>query len=182
MKIIVGLGNPGLEYQNNRHNVGYQVVDSLARKRKIKFIVVKKCLAELAKNDQLILVKAHTFMNESGKAVQAVLSYFKNQIKKQVNTYPDLIIIHDDLDLTLGNYKIQFAKGPKIHQGLQSIYQYLKTQQFWHIRIGVDSREGLRKQTGADYVLANFNQQEQKVIKNVILEVIKEIEQITTAA
>ena len=153
MKLIVGLGNPGEKYKNNRHNVGFWVVDELAR----------------LNLPNAVLFKPQKFMNRSGQ-----------EVKKLIKKYPldknELYVIHDDLDIELGKYKISLAKGPKVHNGLQSIYQQLGTKNFWHVRVGIDNREATGYTgSGEDYVLQNFRPEERKKIKITIINIIKTI-------
>lgn len=145
MKLIIGLGNPGKKYKFNRHNVGFMVIDALKKSSKFK------------------AVKSNQFMNDSGSFVLA--QYTKHHIP-----YTNLYIIHDDLDIKLGEYKIQFGKGPKDHNGLKDIYEKLGTKDFWHVRVGIDARtQGQRLNTkGQDYVLQDFTNDEKKVIDDVI--------------
>ena len=111
MKCIFGLGNPGKEYVLTRHNVGFMVLDELARK------VVDRSECEL--------VKPQTFMNESGVSIAHTLR------KHQVTDYHQVYVVHDDLDIVLGEYKIQFGRGPHDHNGLLSIYQHLNSKQWY---------------------------------------------------
>jgi PTH1 family peptidyl-tRNA hydrolase len=153
MKLIIGLGNPGSEYCNNRHNVGHIVADALlAKPRK-----------------DLVIKKTDCFMNESGICVKRLLTHY--------SLLPNaLYIIHDDLDIKLGEYKIQFGKGPKVHHGLESIDQALGTSEYWRVRVGVDNRPPAHKATeGADYVLADFTKEEQEVLQNVIFDICKKL-------
>src|SRR3990172_6433738 len=118
MKLIIGLGNPEEKYKKNRHNVGYMVIDELTKKRLPKDVVVKK---------------TNIFMNESGE--------FMNKLVEQYHLKPsDLWVIHDDLDIALGSYKIQKGKGPKLHNGVNSIERELGTDEFWRVRVGVENR------------------------------------------
>ena len=149
MKLIVGLGNPGGKYKNNRHNVGYMVVDELRKKP----------------NGGFIAVKSGAMMNESGKAVSRL-------VNKQTLEKINLHIVHDDLDIPLGKYKIQKGVGPKDHKGLNSIYKSLSTKDFWHVRVGVDNRDPVERQEGEKYVLQDFESEEEKIIKHVISEVV----------
>ena len=168
MKVIVGLGNPEEKHQNNRHNVGFIVVDRLASKKSYdRWSEVKKfkCL-QLNLRKNYLLVKPTTYMNSSGECVKKLVDHYK------VNM-PDLWVIHDDLDIVLGEYKIQKGKGPKDHKGLISIYEKLGKKDFWHVRIGVENNktrimEGGTRIFGDDYVLQNFNEDEQEIIDNVI--------------
>ncbi|MCX6706004.1 MAG: aminoacyl-tRNA hydrolase [Candidatus Woesebacteria bacterium] len=151
MKLIIGLGNPGEKYINNRHNVGYIVVDAIKNKNlKIKDATV---------------VKTNTFMNDSGSFVKRVLdsSYLVPS---------DLYIVHDDLDLPLGSWKMQFAKGPKDNGGINSIEQVLGTENFWRIRVGVDNRKRephfTKVTRGETYVLEDFSQEERAILDKAV--------------
>jgi len=149
MKLIVGLGNPGKKYQNNRHNIGFVVLDALSNK---------------ISNVQFL--KPQTFMNRSGIEVKKWVK--KYQIKPE-----DLFVIHDDLDIPIGKFKINFGKGPKVHNGLQSIYSELATKDFWHVRVGIDADRGGK--TPEEFVLSNFRPEEREIIKISIIKIIKVI-------
>lgn len=142
MYYLIGLGNPGKKYQNNRHNVGHQLIDYLKKK-----------------NIDIKLLKTDCFMNLSGSFVKKIIE--KNKIKTE-----KLIIAHDDLDLPLGSFKIQKGIGPKLHNGLISIEKTLKTKNFWRIRIGIDNRPPKNRINGETYVLQDFLSDEKKTIKN----------------
>ncbi len=146
MKILIGLGNPKSKYQNNRHNIGQIFIDYLKTQNL---------------NNGLILLKSSTFMNESGKFVQKILK------KHQVNP-ENLYIIHDDLDIPLGKFKINFAQGPKLHNGIKSIEETIKTQNFWRIRIGVDARDKNNWIDGEVYVLQDFLKTEKDILINQV--------------
>ncbi len=154
MKLIIGLGNPGQVYKNNRHNIGHLVVEELL-KRKIP--------------SDFIVKKADVFMNDSGDFVKKLVDQYKTNL-------PDLWIIHDDLDIRLGDYKIQFAKGPKDHHGILSIEEKLGTKDFWRVRIGIDNRgEPFDSAQGKEYVLQDFSGQELELVKKTIKEITKEL-------
>jgi PTH1 family peptidyl-tRNA hydrolase len=146
MKIVVGLGNPGEGYINTRHNVGFLVVGALKNLNQIK------------------IFKSDKFMNESGSFVKKVVDQYKLDLS-------NLYIVHDDLDIKLGEYKIQFGKGPKDHNGLASIDEVLGTDQYWHVRIGIDNRPLDNKPMGIEYVLQNFSDEEKVILNKVIKEV-----------
>lgn len=149
MKLVIGLGNPGSKHQNNRHNVGHMVVDALATFK------------------GLTLLKSDKFMNDSGFFVAEKLKAYSLQPTA-------LYIIHDDLDIKLGEYKIQLGKGPKEHKGLVSIYEALGTREFWHVRVGIDptSRGALR---GDDIVLSDFTKDEKIILDKVIKQICKKL-------
>jgi PTH1 family peptidyl-tRNA hydrolase len=177
MKLIVGLGNPGEKYQYNRHNVGFMVVDKLVQSLKSKvesrdltFKVNKKFNADVVMTKEYILVKPQTFMNDSGIAVAAICNFYK--IKNE-----DLYIIHDDLDIKIGNYKIQHGKGPKVHNGLKSVEEKLGTEKFWNVRVGVENREvrGNSGIPGVVYSLQNFSPDERTIIEGVISDTTREL-------
>ena len=146
MNIIVGLGNPGDKYKLTRHNVGWLVIDKLAEKQAGTWETNKKFNAEICKLDNTLLIKPLTFMNLSGKTVQAVLSYYKLLpktlgvvTKKESDLTSLLTVIHDDLDLPLGTYKKSIDSRSAGHNGVQSIIDYLKTKNFIRYRIGMIS-------------------------------------------
>lgn len=153
MKLVIGLGNPGEKYRNNRHNVGYMVVDALERASLI---------------DGLKAEKTQSFMNDSGDAVKKFKDFYKAETK-------NLYVVHDDLDIPLGQYKIQFGKGPKVHNGINDIELVLGTPEFWRIRVGVDNRDPNNREAGDKYVLQDFTEEETQTLKNVIADIIKDI-------
>jgi len=165
MKLIIGLGNPEEKYSRNRHNVGFHFDDyvykTLGNFSEWKYdpYLQSQIAKSTGGNDQYILVKPQTFMNLSGIAVQAVVKRFG------INSSTDLYIAHDDLDIPLGKFKIQ-KEGPKLHNGISSIEETLKTKDFWRIRIGIENRQGI-KIPGEAYVLDNFTEAELKIIEEV---------------
>ena len=130
MKCIVGLGNPGKNYETTRHNVGCMVVDALRESLPIepRFTLHAKFNALFIQQGELVLLKPQTYMNLSGRAVASVVNYFK------LDPTTDLLVIHDDLDIVFGDCKLQFATGPKMHNGVASVEQYLGTKDFWRLR------------------------------------------------
>ncbi|MEO8581533.1 MAG: aminoacyl-tRNA hydrolase [Patescibacteria group bacterium] len=181
MSIFVGLGNPGEKYQHSRHNVGWMFLEYVAQKQNFEpFILQKKVFSELVKQDELLLVKPQTFMNDSGKAVQAVVKWYGEKVERLAqssSSIHNLFIIYDDLDIELGKFKIQFGSGPKIHNGLNSIRDHLGTDQFWNVRIGVDSRKGDRSLSGSEYVLQNFSPDEHQVLQTEFADIYAQIQQ-----
>ena len=153
MKLIVGLGNPGGEYQDNRHNVGYWAVESLLQRSLPKDVVVKK---------------SQVFMNDSGVFVKKLVEQYRAKPS-------DLWVIHDDLDIPLGSYKIQKGKGPKLHNGVNSIEEELGTDEFWRVRVGVDNRDQESRISGEEYVLQDFSQEERGALDMAIAEICKKL-------
>ncbi|MFA6296380.1 MAG: aminoacyl-tRNA hydrolase [Patescibacteria group bacterium] len=172
MQLIIGLGNPGEKYNNTRHNVGFQTLDSLAKKLDLNFSLEKKFNAEVAqtnlKDEKTIFAKPQTFMNNSGTAVQALVSFYKIDPKK------DLTIIYDDIDLPIGEVRTsgQSAGG---HNGMQSIIQSLNTNEIQRFRIGVLNLPKEQISDTANYVLGNFSKEEQEIINKSIDQVIEKI-------
>ncbi|OGY11094.1 MAG: hypothetical protein A3A58_03235 [Candidatus Blackburnbacteria bacterium RIFCSPLOWO2_01_FULL_41_27] len=153
MKLIVGLGNPGEKYRNNRHNAGFMVVEYLERIGLPEGVAAKK---------------TDTFMNDSGRAVEKFIKNYKLKIE-------NLYIAHDDLDLPLGQYKIQLGIGPKVHNGLISIEGILSDINFWRVRIGVDNRDPQNRVPGEAYVLQDFTPEEHKILEEVIKKASQEV-------
>lgn len=149
MRLFIGIGNPGEDYKNTRHNSGILVIDELLKTKLPKDIVVKK---------------TDTFVNESGSFVKKLVGQYKLDLSS-------LYIIHDDLDIKLGEYKITLGHGPKDHNGIKSIDEALGTDQYWHVRIGIDNRPLDDKPMGIEYVLQNFTDEEKVILNNVIDEV-----------
>jgi PTH1 family peptidyl-tRNA hydrolase len=149
--LVVGLGNPGREYASNRHNVGYLVADELARRHggswRTKFSGQH---AEIRLDGHKVaLLKPETFMNESGRAVSAAARFYKLE--------PDeVLVIHDEGDFDLGRLELKVGGGLGGHNGLRSVAQHLKTQDFLRLRIGVGRPERGDRRPLADYVLSNF--------------------------
>jgi PTH1 family peptidyl-tRNA hydrolase len=149
--LVVGLGNPGREYARNRHNVGWMVVEELARRHggswRSKF---SGQLAEIRLDGHKVaLLKPETYMNESGRSIGAAASYFKVD--------PDaVLVVHDEGDLDLGRLQLRLGGGLGGHNGLRSIASHLKTQDFLRLRIGVGRPERGDPRPLADYVLSDF--------------------------
>lgn len=174
MKVIVGLGNPGKEYQSTRHNLGFMVLDALAIKLGTQFSAAPKLQAEISKlGTEVLLCKPQTFMNNSGQAVRALLDYYKLFDPTKLDM---LYVVHDDLDLALGTYKLQLGTGPKAHNGLLSLYDHLNSKDFWHVRGGVDNRGELRSHiTPSEYVLQPFTIEEQPILAEEITAIVSEL-------
>ena len=177
MKLVVGLGNPGIRYVNTRHNAGFLVVDKLATlySRAFKREGSELELLKVRNLDGgLLLFKPQLYMNKSGVAVKAV---FKKHPKKfEVPNLENLWVVHDDLDIKLGEYKINFGKGPREHNGLKNIYEQIGTKDFWHVRVGIDNGEF--RETGEKYVLSKWKPDEKKVLNRVVDKIVKELKNV----
>jgi len=160
MIIIIGLGNPGEQYKNTRHNVGFMAVDEFAKKNDFPdFELQKKSESLVSEKDDVLLAKPQTFMNESGKAV---LKFAKN------TPVDNLIVIHDDIDLPVGKIKIVKERGSAGHKGVESIIKNVGNDGLVRIRIGIGSEN---KVDAIKIVLKNFSQGEQKNVDEVIQKV-----------
>lgn len=151
--LIVGLGNPGRQYANNRHNIGFLILDSLSQSLNLNFSEDKKLSCELALNSQVILCKPTTFMNLSGECVQKVLHFYKIQ---------NFCVVHDDLDLPLEELRFKKGGGNGGHNGLKSI-DALCGNDYLHIRCGIGRPE--RKEMVASFVLSDFSPHPHELIK-----------------
>ncbi len=157
MTILIGLGNPGEQYKNTRHNVGFMIVDYFAKKYNFpEFKLQKKSNTLISKQDNIMLVKPQTFMNESGKAVKEIT---KN------NPAESLIVIHDDIDLPVGKIKIIKERGSAGHKGVESIIQNIGNDGLIRFRIGIGSQKDVK---AMKVVLKNFSTQEQKTIDEMV--------------
>ncbi|MFC1902085.1 aminoacyl-tRNA hydrolase [Chloroflexota bacterium] len=173
MKLIAGLGNPGLTYAHNRHNIGFMCISHLARTHGIK-LDKKQGLArtgtgELA-GEQVVLARPQTYMNASGDAVSRL-------VKKLHITPADLIVIHDDLDLPAGKIRLRFGGNSGGHKGVDSIIARLNSRDFYRVKVGI-GRPVIPKgftadREGAiiDYVLSDFTGEEREIITKIIPDV-----------
>jgi len=163
MKIVIGLGNPGRKYERTRHNAGFLAVDEIARDLRFSLsqekyhAVIGKC--RIGEEDAL-LVKPQTFMNESGRSVGAVLRY-------TYGSPADLIVVHDELDLPLGTVRVKTGGGHGGHNGLRSIIEHIGTPDFIRIRVGVGRPAPGRD--AADYVLSPFTAEERQAADEAVV-------------
>jgi PTH1 family peptidyl-tRNA hydrolase len=160
--LIVGLGNPGIEYRNNRHNVGFMVLDRLASSMGIKFAKYQfKALVgfQLIDDQKCIIAKPQTFMNLSGVSVASILKFYKV-------TEDHLMVIHDDIDLPLGMIRLRSSGSSAGQKGMESIILRLKTQDFPRLRIGIGRPS--RQRSAANYVLADFIKAEKTILDGIL--------------
>jgi peptidyl-tRNA hydrolase, PTH1 family len=171
LKLIVGLGNVGEKYDLTRHNAGFIFVDYLQQNyqgsnwsNETKF---KGFISEVTLDaKKLLLLKPTTFMNSSGEAIQLVLNYY--HIKPE-----EILVAHDDLDIKLGKFKVQWANGPRVHNGITSVNHNLKTEDYWRLRLGIENREqaGNKSVPGMRFALERFQPEELTIIQNVCHEI-----------
>jgi len=177
MKLIVGLGNPGEKYKNTRHNIGFMVLDEIARKRGVVMRLENQFESEKGDfnigEERVMLVKPQTFMNNSGEAVSKLKNYYKIDSE-------DIWVIHDDVDLELGKIRIVLGGSSAGHKGAQSVIDNIGTDRFWRIRVGVGKSDGIPTE---DWVLQNFSQNITQIIDktaNIMIDSLsKEIESQT---
>ncbi len=159
--MIVGLGNPGPQYSANRHNVGFQCIDHLARAHRLSFDRrhgrARLALGEI-EGRAVILLKSRTFMNESGRAVAPVARFYRVPLDR-------LLVIYDDLDLPLGAVRIRPWGGSGGHRGMRSLITHLGSEAFPRVRVGIGRPPG--RMDPADYVLQDFTDKERTVIAEV---------------
>ena len=171
MKLIVGLGNPGTSYASHRHNVGFMIIDELARRYQLT--VGKKSLGALIEknviSDQdVLLAKPQEYMNCSGKATQALASYYKVELA-------DILVIHDDLDLEFGQIKFNIDRGHGGHNGIRSLIESLGSKSFARLRVGVG--RPTTQQDPADFVLTAFAKNEQVAAKDMLSQAATAVEE-----
>lgn len=178
MKLFFGLGNPGKTYQNNRHNLGQTIIKKYVETNYSASLATKKQLdAEILEvgqgNHKIIFAISNDYMNNSGIAVQKTANFYKISPE-------NIYVIHDDLDLMVGEYRFQFDRGPAGHNGIKSVIEQLGTQAFNRIRVGIDHpRHTPTPQMAIEkYVLLPFNTQEKVIINQTIDKIIEEIEKL----
>ncbi len=162
MKLIAGLGNPGIQYQNHRHNIGFRVIDCLSKNHHIP-LSTKKFHALYGigqiESQEILLLKPMTFMNRSGVAIRETLDFFKLVSE-------DLIVVHDDLDLPFGRLRFKRKGGDGGHQGVRSIIENLGRNTFVRLKIGIGRPpDGMEP---AEYVLSPFSEEERPLLDEIL--------------
>jgi peptidyl-tRNA hydrolase, PTH1 family len=162
MKLIVGLGNPGKQYDKTRHNIGFEVIDELADQLNIPLNQSKfKGLFGIGshKGEKVVLLKPLTYMNLSGESIRAIMDYYQIELE-------DFLVIYDDLDLPVGKIRLRQKGSAGGHNGIKSTVAHLGTQEFNRIRIGIDRpRNGMKV---PDYVLGRFNEEDLPSTKEAV--------------
>ncbi len=168
MILIAGLGNPDKEYEKTRHNYGFMVVDEIGRMNNFpEFKFSKEHNALISIEGNVVLAKPQTYMNASGRAVKSIASYYKIPIK-------DTVVVHDDADVKIGEIKEAEARGSAGHNGVQSVIDELKTNEFKRLRMGIDSDDPsfkipIERGEGLEsVVLKNFSKEEKSIAEGAI--------------
>ena len=173
-ELIVGLGNPESKYDQTRHNIGFEAVDSLARawslswqeNKRFKGLITE---GRAADGSKIFLLKPLTYMNRSGQSVRAVLDWYKIAPSS-------ILVIYDDMDLPVGRLRIRPSGSAGGHNGMKSIISHLGNQDFPRLRIGIGKSEGKKQTIG--YVLSKFSPEEKKVIQEVLEISVNAVEKI----
>ncbi|MFA5528806.1 MAG: aminoacyl-tRNA hydrolase [Peptostreptococcales bacterium] len=171
MYLIVGLGNPGREYQNTRHNAGFMAIDYLADKHHIPINKIKHkgLLGEgMIAGQKVLLLKPQTYMNLSGHSVREALEYYKIDLDK-------LILVYDDIDIDTGSVRIRKKGSAGTHNGMKSVIYDLQSDEFCRVRIGIGRDKDIKLE---NYVLSRFKPDETKTMEDAIIKVQKAIEAI----
>ncbi len=161
MKLIVGLGNPGTEYNNTRHNIGFMVIDRLLENYnhdKLKEKFGGLYTEVIINNEKVLVLKPQKYINLSGEVVKKYMDYYKISIE-------DILIINDDLDLDVGNFKLRPTGGSAGHNGLKNIELMLGTQDYKRLKIGISNNKNIDTK---DYVLGKISKEDKNKIINVI--------------
>ena len=173
MKIIAGLGNPTLQYEGTRHNVGFDVIDTLADKYNIS-VDARKSRAFIGKGmiegQKVILVKPQTYMNLSGESIRGLVDYYKIDVEHE------LLVIYDDISLDVGQLRIRKKGSAGGHNGIKNIIANLGTQNFPRIKVGVGEKP--KKYDLADYVLSHFSKAERELMEEGYQKAVKAVEML----
>ena len=161
MKLVVGLGNPGRKYKSTKHNIGFMCLDYFAKENKLKFKKDNKFSGETLRMGNLVLLKPHTFMNESGQSVRKIMNFYNISAN-------DILIIHDDLDLPLGKTRLREKGSSAGHNGIKSIMSNIQTEEFKRVRIGIDKNPLYETK---NYVLSSFSKKEKALVEPILIKV-----------
>ena len=169
MKLIVGLGNPGKEYENTRHNIGFSLLDVIANDKRLNFNNEKfnaKYIEVNVEGERVILIKPLSYMNLSGIVVRKYMDYFK--INKD-----DLLVIQDDLDMVLGKIKFVYNSSAGGHNGIKNIEDQISTREYLRLKIGISNDKNVDTK---DYVLSRFSKNDLEILNNSYSKLINLIE------
>ena len=166
-QILIGLGNPGKDYENTYHNVGAIALDSMRKALApdaTPFEAYKK-IFEYSLSADYAFIKPLTYMNESGKAVREAMKHFKAKPK-------DLIVLHDESDLVVGDFKISFARGAAGHKGVQSVIDAVGTPEFHRIRIGIRPAKEKQRQKAGEFALKQISSKDKLALEKALEKII----------
>jgi len=182
--IIVGLGNPGEKYEKTRHNVGRIALETFAKRldfpkfeadKKLKALISKGSSSKVKSQRSIVLLEPETFMNKSGDTIK--------QLIKTKKAAKELVVIHDDLDIPIGKYKISFNKSSGGHRGVESIIRAIKTQEFIRIRVGISPATAsgkIKKPQGeeavGDFIIGEFKKPQLEIIKKLAKKISEALE------
>ena len=177
-KFIVGLGNPGKKYDNNRHNIGFLFIQEFAENHNANFVLKNKLKCNYSEfiSDQVIyrIFKPTTFMNNSGEAIRAIIDWFKIDKDK-------LIVVVDDIDIPLGKIRVRKKGSSGGHNGLKSIINHLNSKEFLRIRIGIGTPPVIEKDKNYNtisHVLGNFSKSEQLILNKIFCQMIESLQKL----
>jgi len=169
MKLLVGLGNPGTRYKATKHNVGFWVIDGFAKQENIS-LNKRKFNTQWGQgkidNVKFILAKPLTYMNLSGQSVNSLVNFFKIKLE-------DVLVVLDDISLKLGIIRLKHSGGFGGHRGLQSIIEYLGTEQFARLRLGIGSEEDIKSLS--KYVLSPFKEKQNYAISRMMVKQARDV-------
>jgi PTH1 family peptidyl-tRNA hydrolase len=176
VRVIVGLGNPGLKYQFSRHNIGFRVLDELVAnnigiesKWKNKFF--SQVLQYQFEKQKMLFVKPQTYMNLSGRAVKQIINYYGISEEQ-------ILVVYDDIHLSLGNLRVRLRGSSGGHRGIESIIQSLGTEEFPRLRIGIKNDSLLQNMDHPSFVLSNFLPEEEQNLPKIISRAVQALEDI----
>lgn len=177
--LVVGLGNPGIQYQKTRHNAGFMVLDEFQKEHGFPPFKLSKKHSSLVSEGilnsiKVVLAKPQTFMNNSGKAVKSLL--LKSDLSR---TKPSLVVVHDDIDILLGKVKISRGSGSAGHKGVDSIIQSLGTKDFTRIRIGIQPDKG-KPENVEEFVLQTFKKPELPLLQSALQNAIQTLSKLSS--
>ncbi len=164
MKVIIGLGNPGLKFKGTRHNIGFSAVDAITEKYNIEFNKKKfggLYCETVINGENVVFLKPNKYINLSGEVIKKYIDYFKISID-------DILVIHDDLDTSLGKYKLRQTGGSGGHNGLKNIELNVGTNEYKRIKIGISNNKEIET---SNYVLGKISNDESKVMNKVVEDV-----------
>lgn len=184
MKIIIGLGNPEKEYEQTKHNFGFLTIDALKKTFKESFSewelnkdleseiskgsLNSKDFKNFKKETKIFLAKPQTFMNNSGRAIKKL--FLKLKFKTS-----NVVVIHDDVDIPFGSFKISYDKSSAGHKGVESIIKILKSQKFWRLRLGIQNPNIKKREPAEKLVLKKFSKIEEKDLNKIIKKAVESL-------